>query len=188
MAYVLAHFLHVLGALGMAAAYGVEAAGLVGLRVATTADEARASLQTRRWVLLLGATSTVLLLSTGVYATVVAWGLAAWIVVSLASVLAIAVIGGVLTGVPMARLGPAIQGASGALPEDLRRAIRSRVLTSSISLRTSITLGVVFLMVRKPDAVTSVLVLGVAAAVGLGAGLGLVPRESRRAPARAARP
>ena len=48
------HFLHIVGALGLAAAFGVEAVGLVGLRRATDADEALLWLRSRRWVLLIG--------------------------------------------------------------------------------------------------------------------------------------
>lgn len=47
-----AHFLHIAGALGLAAAFGVEAVGLVGLRRATGADEALPWLRSRRWVLI----------------------------------------------------------------------------------------------------------------------------------------
>jgi len=52
--YDAADFLHIVSALGLAAAFGVEAAGLVGLRRATGADEALLWLRSRRWVLLIG--------------------------------------------------------------------------------------------------------------------------------------
>jgi hypothetical protein len=89
MTYLLIHFLHVLGAFGMTAAYGVEAVGLVGMRRSTRGEEARAWFQTRRWALLLGAPSMGLVLATGIYAIVVAWGWAGWIDVSLASLVAL---------------------------------------------------------------------------------------------------
>jgi Zn-dependent protease len=55
-------FLHVLGALGFAAAYAVEAAGLVGLRQSVVADEARTWFRTRRWGVRLGPASLLLVL------------------------------------------------------------------------------------------------------------------------------
>jgi len=110
------HFLHVVGALGLTAAVGVEAAGLIGLRRATSADEALLRLRSRRWVLLIGPASIGLVLATGIYLTVAEWGADAWLLVSLISLVALAGIGGVLTGVPMARITSAVERASGVAP------------------------------------------------------------------------
>lgn len=179
MTYVLIHFVHVVGALGMAAAFAVEAAGLAGMRGATSGDEARAWLRTRRWVLLLGPTSIGLVLATGIYTIFVSWGWAGWIVVSLASLLGVALIGGILTGIPMASVGPGVERAAGALPDDLRRGIRSRALAVSITTRIAITVGIVFLMIWKPELVTSILVICTAAAIGIATGLALGVREPK---------
>lgn len=175
--YELAHFLHVVGSLGLAAAFTVEATGLIGLRRSTIGDEARAWLRTRRWVLLLGPGSIGLVLVTGLYLTILAWGPAGWALVSLGSLLAIAAIGGVLTGIPLARIGPGIEGAAGPLREEQRRGLRSPALTVSITTRIAITLGIVFLMVLKPALLASLLVMGVCAAIGVGAGLAFGARE-----------
>lgn len=171
MTYVAIHFLHVIGALGIAAAYAVEAAGLVGLRRSNVGDEARVWLRTRRWVLMLGPASIGLVLATGIYTIVVGWGWVGWIVVSLGSLVALAVIGGILTGIPMARIKPGIEGTVGPLPEDLRRGIRSPLLAISITTRIAITLGIVLLMVRKPEPLPSVVVICLATAIGVAAGL-----------------
>ena len=56
------HFLHVVGALGLTAGFGAEAAGLIGLRRATSAAEALLWVRSRRWVLLIGPTSIALVL------------------------------------------------------------------------------------------------------------------------------
>jgi hypothetical protein len=170
MIYVLVHFLHVVGSLGIAAAYTVETVGLVGLRQATSGDEARVWLRTRRWVLMVGPPSIGLVLASGLYTIFIGWGWVGWIDVALASVLALAVIGGVLTGIPMARIQPGIESAMGPLGDELRRKIGSRVLTISITTRIALTVGIAFLMVRKPDPLPSVIVVCVAAAVGVAAG------------------
>jgi len=165
------HFLHVVGALGLAAGFGAEAAGLIGLRRARNADEALLWLRSRRWVLLIGPTSIGLVLATGIYLTVAEWGADAWILVSLVSLVALAGIGGVLTGVPMARITPAVEQASGPLREELRRDLRSPLLVVSFLTRVAITVGIVFLMVHKPAALPSVLTIVLAAAVGAAVGL-----------------
>jgi hypothetical protein len=162
-----AHFLHVVGALGLTAAFGVEAAGLAGLRRATDADEALLWLRTRRWVLLVGPASIGLVLVTGIYLTVVQWGWDAWILV----LVAIAGIGGLLTGIPMARLTPAVKQAAGPLSQELRRSLRSPLLTVSLMTRIAITIGIVFLMVQKPTLLTCLLTITLAATVGVAAGL-----------------
>ena len=172
------HFLHVVSALGLTAAFGAEAVGLAGLRRATRADEALVWLRSRRWVLLIGPASIGLVLATGIYLTVAEWGADAWIVVSLVSLVALAAIGGVLTGVPMARITPAVERASGPLREELRHDLRSPLLTVSLLTRIAITVGIVFLMVQKPALPASLVTITLAA--GIGAAAGLV--SGRRAP------
>jgi len=176
------HFLHVVGALGLTAAVGVEAAGLIGLRRATSADEALLWLRSRRWVLLIGPASIGLVLATGIYLMVAEWGADAWILVSLISLVALASIGGVLTGVPMARITSAVEQVSGPLPEELRRELRSPILTVSFMTRIAIIIGIVFLMVQQPALLTSVLTIILAAAAGAAAGL----ISGRRAPSASA--
>jgi hypothetical protein len=178
LVYNLVLFLHIVGALGIAAAYALDTAGLIGLRRSTVNEEARAWLMTRRWVLLLGPASIGLVLVSGIYLTIVAWEGAPWIPVALASLVAIAVIGGVLTGIPMARVEPGLkQAAPGPLSEEVRRGLRTPALTTSITLRIAVTVGIVFLMVLKPDLLTSLFVIGLAAAIGIGSGLAFGARE-----------
>jgi hypothetical protein len=185
MIYVTIHFLHIVGALGMAATYAIEVTALVGLRRATDANEARIWFRTRRWALVVGPPSIGVVLATGLYTIFVGWGWAGWIVVSLVSAVGLALIGGVLTGIPMARLAPGIENAVGPLAEELRGAIRSRVLSISIAARIAITLGIVFLMVKKPDLLLALVVIAVALLLGLGAGFALgsgTPKAPRVAP------
>ena len=165
------HFLHVVGALGLTAAFGAEAVGLAGLRRARSADEALLWLRSRRWVLLIGPASIGVVLATGIYMTVAEWGANAWILASLVSLVALAAIGGVLTGVPMARVTPAAERASGPLPEELRHDLRSPLLTVSLLTRIAITVGIVFLMVQKPALLTSLVTIVLAAGIGAAAGL-----------------
>ena len=165
------YFLHVVGALGIAAAFGMETTGLLGLRRATTRVEALLWLRTRRWVLLIGPVSIGLVLVTGVYLTVTEWGWAAWILVSLVGLVALATIGGILTGLPMARVTPAVERASQLLSEELRRDLRSPLLTVSITIRIAITVAIVFLMVQKPTLATSILTIVIATGIGVTAGL-----------------
>ncbi len=170
--YPLALFLHILGAFGLIAAITLEAIGLRGLRGAVGSDDARMWLGISRGLVLRFAPASLgLILVTGLYMTATIWGPRGWILVALASLVLLAVIGALGTGIRMARIGPAVGRASaGPLSDDLRRAVRDPILLTSLRTRLAIVLGVVFLMTVKPSAVASLLVIAVAAAIGLLAG------------------
>jgi hypothetical protein len=179
MIYTWVHFLHVLGALGIAATYALEAAGLVGLRQSVAADEARTWFRSRRWVLKLGPSSLALILASGVYAVLVGWGWAGWIQASMAGLLSLALIGGVFTGIPTARLAPEIERSNGPLSEELRKKIRAPLLFISLAMRLAITVAIVLLMVQKPERTEAFLILFVAAALGAVIGWALGNRRPR---------
>jgi hypothetical protein len=80
----------------------------------------------------------------------------------------------------MAPIGSAVGRASaGPLSDDLRRALRDPILLTSLRTRLAIVLGVVFLMTVKPSSAASVVVIVLAAAVGLLAGQLPVRRSQR---------
>jgi hypothetical protein len=167
MMYTLIHFLHIIGSLGIAAAYAIEAASLTGLRRSTNGTDARAWLAMRRWVLILGPASIALVLVTGIYASAAHWGLSGWIIAALGGVVGLAAIGGVLTGLPMARLKSGISGATGPLTDALRREIRGQALLISLTTRITLTIGIVSLMVWKPALAVSLIVIAVTLVIGV---------------------
>ena len=175
MTYTLMHFLHILGGLGIAGTYAIEAVGLIGLRRAANGTDARAWVGTRRWVLILGPASIGLVLVTGIYASADRWGPTGWILVSLGSVVGLAVIGGMLTGIPMTRLKASIAGANGPLSDQMRRQIRSQMLLISLNTRIGLTVGIVSLMVWKPALPVSLTVIALAAGIGVGTGAAMGP-------------
>lgn len=170
--YSLALFVHILGAFGLIAALTLEAIGLRGLRRASRSDEALMWLGiSRGLVLRLAPTSLGLILVTGLYMTATRWGWQGWILAALGSLVLLAVVGAVGTGIPMSRVGPAIGRATGPLPDDVKAALRAPALMASLRTRLGVVLGVVFLMTVKPSEVPAVLVVVVAAALGLLSGL-----------------
>ncbi len=170
--YHLALFLHILGAFGLIAAITIETIGLRGLRQAARREDALLWLGiSRGLVLRLAPASLGLILVTGLYMTATAWGWKGWILVALASLVLLAVVGALGTGIRMARIGPEVGLASaGPLSDDLRRALRDPILLTSLRTRLAIVLGVVFLMTVKPSGGASVVVVVVATAIGLLAG------------------
>jgi len=118
------------------------------------------------------------ILIAGLYLMATSGGPRGWIVVALASFILLAAVGGVGTGLRMARIGPAVNRATDPLPDEVRTALRDRVLLLSLDVRLAMTVGILFLMTLKPSALTSVVVIVLAIAVGLVAGL-LPARGSR---------
>jgi hypothetical protein len=102
--------------------------------------------------------------------------------------LSLAVVGGVLPGIPTARLAPAIERASGPLSVDLRNRIRAPVLTASLAMRIAITVGIAFLMVLKPERLEAFVVVVLASAVGAVVGWALGVRRPRVAQPAASTP
>jgi hypothetical protein len=167
--YPLVLFLHILGAFGLVAALTLEAIGLRGLRRAVRSEDALMWLGiSRGLVLRLAPASLGLILVTGLYMTATTWGPKGWILVALASLVLLAVVGALGTGIRMAGIGSAVGGATpGPLSDDLRRALRDPILLTSLRTRLAIVLGVVFLMTVKPSSAASVVVIVLAAAIGL---------------------
>jgi hypothetical protein len=171
LVYHLVLFLHVLGAFGLIAALTFEAVGLRGLRRATQKAEALMWLGLSRMVQRLAPASLGVILLTGLYMTATNWGAQGWISVALAGLVALGVIGGLLTGVRMARIGPAVGRASSPLSDELRGALRDPILLTSIRVRLAIVIGIAFLMSVRPSLVISLVVVVLAAAIGLLASL-----------------
>ena len=90
----------------------------------------------------------------------------AWTMVALASMIALAAIGMVVTAAAMRRLGPRGK-AQGIWSADLAQAVLHPMLLRSLALRLGIALGIIALMVFKPDMVVSLICHRGRAIIGL---------------------
>jgi hypothetical protein len=173
--YSIALFLHVVGGLLLFVTLTVEGVALVQLRRAATTDAARGAAGMLRLNRMVGPLSALGVLIPGLYMTATNWGWVAWIVVALASWVAIAVLGAV-NGIRIL----ALERSSGLL-----NGIGNSAFLMSWLTRVGIAMGVVFLMTVKPGAVAAVLAILMAAAVG--AALGIALSRMRRTPGTEAR-
>jgi hypothetical protein len=165
--YAVALFLHVVGALGLFMALGLEWTSLWHLRRATTTAQARLWTQlfaSLRWIY---PPSAATLLLTGFYMTATAWGGVAWIGIALAAMVLLFARGAVLTGGRMAPIRREAAPADGLVLPDLRQRLQDPLLWTSIQIRIAIDLGIVFLMTVKPDLGGALLTIGIAIALGL---------------------
>ena len=181
--YSIALFLHIVGALGLFAALGLEWTSLRQLRRATTVEQVRAWFDVLGLVRRIGPASLAAILLPGFYLMAAAWGWTGWIVVALAGMGLLAALGA-LNGVPLAALGRELTMHQGALAAPVRERLQHPRFVASIQTRVALVLGIVFLMTVKPDLGGALLTIGVAVVLGLGASVPAWRRErARRIPA-----
>lgn len=168
--YTVALFLHIVGALGLFVALGLEWVSLWHLKRATLTEEAHPWLSVFTSLRRIYPASWMAILLPGFYMMATVWGGAAWITIALAAIILIAVLGAVLTGPRMMAVGRAVVSESGALSPAFRQRLDDPLLWISIQTRIAIALGIVFLMTTKPGLVGSLLAIGVAAILGVALG------------------
>lgn len=157
-------FIHVLGAMGVFVAVGIEVAALVQLRRVSDAGGARAALA------LLGAgqrvagPSFLLILLSGLYLATAYWHWqGAWMGLGFLGLVFIGAAGGLMTGRSASRLRKGLE-TTGAMTSlvDVRPTLRA-----SLVIRAGLLLAVIFLMTVKPGPGGSLAALGAALAAGL---------------------
>jgi uncharacterized membrane protein len=178
--YNIVLFLHVSGAIGYFVGIGIWLFGFVGIRRAQRVE------QVRTLVNLIGLTSplfgisVLLILAAGLYMAFTAWSLlTGWILVALITLIIMAPLGTVLIERRrrvIARL--AQEAPDGSLPASLEQRIQDPVLLTSLQTVVALLLGIVFLMITKPELIGSLIVIAIALALGLASGL-LVSRAPR---------
>jgi hypothetical protein len=165
--YAIFLFLHVVGALGLFAAIGLEWAGLSNLRRATEAN------QVREWVRLLaaprvlGGPAALIILITGIYMSATRWGPQGWIIVALVAMVLIAVLGGAIGASRIGAIARALPSESGAISPTLSQHLHDPVLARSLWVRTALLLGNVFRMSTRPGWVGALVAMGLALVAGL---------------------
>jgi uncharacterized membrane protein len=181
-AYTVALFLHVVGAIGYFVGMGLSVFGLFALRGAQRVEQVRTLTALIRRAGPFMGMSVLLLLVSGLYMAVTAWGLmTSWILVALISLVVILPVAGVAIEPRrrvIARL--AQQAPDGPVSTELRQRTLDPVLLTATQTVTALLLGIVFLMTNKPELGGALIVMVVALVLGLASGP-LVVRQRRRA-------
>ena len=162
-------FLHVTSAMGIVAGFGIEALALLQLRSARTPEDARRALGNSRYVQRVAGGSLVAAIVTGASLATVYWHWrGAWMGVAVLTIVAIALVGGLMTGRATIR---AMRSPGDSLGPAALTSLRAR-LNMSYLIRLGLFLGIVFLMTTKPEsaagAVSAVVIAGI---LGLAAAL-----------------
>jgi hypothetical protein len=178
--YNIVLFLHISGAIGYFIGMGTWLFGFTALRRAQRVEQVRALTNLTGRLGPLFVLSVLLILASGLYMAITAWGLrTSWIAVGLISLILIAPLGLVLIEPRRRAIARLAQEApDGPLPQALQQRIHDPILGTALQTVTILLLGIVFLMTTKPALIVSLIVMAVALVLGLASGL-LVSRTMR---------
>jgi hypothetical protein len=163
--YSILIFLHVLGAVGVFAAWGIEAVGLGHLRQAPTAEQARTGMALRAKAVPLGPLAMLTALATGLWMMGLRWGHQPWIAAAMVALVLMVAIGVVLERRAGPRLTAALADGRPQLTSTVTRA--GELLMISLRLRITLAVAILALMTVKPGTTGSVSILVAALAIGL---------------------
>lgn len=175
--YSIALFLHIVGTLGFFLALGLEWTSLSQIRSAMTLEQVRSWMGILKNVRKVGFVSMLTTVITGIYLMLAVWSGAAWIIVTLGSLVLLITLAQVVTAPRMAAIGQALASEKGVLSNSLRSLANQPLLWISVQSRVAIALGIVFLKIAKPDLGGSLLTIGVAIVLGLASTLYMPQRE-----------
>jgi hypothetical protein len=169
--YSIVLFLHIVGALGLFVALGIEFLTVSRLRSAGTAEQAREWLSVLGSIRVIGPLALVTILVPGLYMAATGTGWQGWNVAALVAMVVMAALGAASNAARMPGIGRSIGPLRGALPAEARGRLRDPFVWSSIQIRAGIALGIVLNMTVKPETFAAVLALTAFALLGWAAAL-----------------
>ena len=171
-------FMHIVGALILFAGFGLESVGLRQLRRSGTVNQAQPWLALFSLVLRLYPAALAVLLLTGGYlaSNVGVWQFG-WVRISMAT-LVISTVVGIITGLRVHALyRNSLKAHTGALDGRLR----ASWLAALLGARGAAALGIVYVMVSKPDGVPALMVIVTSAVLAGGMSTFLARRPAKAA-------
>ena len=164
---IIALFLHIVGALGVSAALGLEWTGLRQIRTAMLPEQVRTWMGMFNSLRKVGFISMLMTVITGIYMIVTYWGGKPWIIATMGSLILVIALAQVLTAPRMASIGRALATEKGPVSQTFYKLVNEPMLWISIQTRVAIVLGITFLKIAKPDLSGSLLTVGVAIVLGI---------------------
>jgi hypothetical protein len=178
--YTIILFLHIIGAIGYFLAIGTWLIGFLAIRRARRVEQVRTLAHLTGQLGPLFGISVLLILVTGLYMAITAWGvLTGWILVALISLILIAPLGTAFIEPRRRAIDRLAQEApDGPLPQSLEQRTHDPILLTALQTVTALLLGIVFLMTNKPSLISSIIVMAVVLVLGLASSI-LVSRATR---------
>ncbi len=165
MLYKIALFLHVTGSLMLCGAIAIEWLCLVNIRKTEVIESVKQSIINYSKLSVIGPIAIGLILIPGIYMMAAVWHGAAWILMGFLGLVFIGVLGGSITGRKMRNIKKMLSNESVMEPK-LKSSLTDKALLFSIKIRTTIFLGIIFLMTIKPALPGSLITLAASIALG----------------------
>jgi len=182
--YSIALFLHIVGALGLSVALGLEWTGLRQIRNAVLPEQVGAWMRILKNTNKVGFPSMLTTVLTGIYMVLKVWGWVPWIIVTIGSLVLVIVLSVALSKPRMMAIGRALATKKGPVSQTFQNLVNNPILWISIQTRVAIVLGIIFLKIATPDLGGSLLTIGVAILLGLASALPMARRiRAQGAPA-----
>lgn len=166
MLYLIALFLHIAGAVTLFAAFGAEWLSIVNLRHATSTENIHQFISNFSILKKLYNYSLLLILITGVYMMVSVWKHGAWMILGIIGMVLLGAIGRIATSKKVKLMEKGITEQTISISTELWGLINNNRLSYSIWSRTTIALGIIFLMTVKPELIGSILALLISTVIG----------------------
>jgi undecaprenyl pyrophosphate phosphatase UppP len=164
MLYFISLFLHVTGALLYSASLAIEWLSFTKLKKADSSDKFNDWLSIYSSLHMLSGIAWVLILFPGIYLMVFVWHNIAWANIALAGFLLLAIVGSMITGMRMKPIKNEMK--NNGFSEDIKNKLNDQMLNFSLKARTTLTIGIVFLMTIKPGLSDSIMTLVIALLLG----------------------
>jgi hypothetical protein len=167
MLYTISLYIHIVGALVLFSAVGIEWLCLTSIRKAETREAVRSWLGNFLILKKFFGIAFLLLLISGIYMMADIWRTAAFAVYGIIGLLVLSVSGRFLSGKKMAAIGAAAFQNESEFPlSDLLLKVRDKSLWESFLIRTFTAFGLVFLMTFKTNFFDSTIVIVIAILIG----------------------
>ena len=180
-AYSIALFLHIVGAVGIFVALGLEWTGLWQIRSATTPQQVGGWMRILKSVRKFGFASMLATVVTGIYMMMAVWGGEAWIIVTVGSLILMIALAQVVTAPRMMAIWRALATEKVPLSQTFHSLANHPLLGISIQTRVAIALGIVFLKIVQPDWGGSLITIGIAIVLGAASVLPMLRHERAQA-------
>jgi hypothetical protein len=164
-------FLHIVGALGISVALGLEWIGMSQVRQTTNPQQIRVLLGLVKSTSRIGFISMLAALVTGIYMVLTAVGWVSWILVTLGALVLLIVLARVLTAPRMTAIGRTLATEKEPVSQTFHNLVNDRVLWISLQTRVALVLGIIFLKIATPDVGGSLRTIAVAIVLGIASAL-----------------
>ena len=165
MFYKIALFLHVTGTLLLFAAIVIEWLCIIDFRKSTDFENIKGAIFSYSKSVIISPIAILLILVPGIYMMTLGWENASWIIIAFVGMILLAVIGGVLTSKKMKAIKK-IVSKENKVSSELRSLLNNNSLILSLKIRTTVLLGIIYLMTVKPDLTGSIVTLIVSVILG----------------------